>query len=226
MNQYVCIKIDVVESRKIDYQAWLKDLTKMLREEVEDFVIDPTRRAGDEIFMVLSSMRDAWRCLRVLLRALHETEHEVYVGLGRGEISGAHEGSEGVEGSAVWRASDALLGLKEDAKSELLDVISKGPLRYNIMVDDEAGVNAYHLQNLFAILSRMLERTTLQQRASDLKYFYPDQNNTWFAEKLFSGAGGKHAETNFSKHLSRANHKLLTEMEETFIGYFDQGSES
>lgn len=171
--------------------------------------------------MVLDSMDRAWHCVRRILAYSLETDQAVYLGIGRGQIEHVERGSEGVEGSAIYYASDALLALKTQPETELLSEINRGSFRYNLIVSDRAIINHYHLLTLHAIISRMLERTALQQQASDLKYFYPDRTNAWYADKLFRSAGGKHAEVNFSKHLHRADYKLLTEMEQAWIDYFD-----
>lgn len=221
MKRAVCIKLDIVDSRSGSYHLWIEELIKELDDEAVDFLIAPIRRAGDEVFMVVKSMEDAWHCLRRIFRYVRATDQGVYVGIGRGEIKSQDRGSEGVEGSAIYYASDALLELKTDPSTELLSEIMRGSFRYNLVVSDNAVLNNYHTQYLHAIFSRMLGRTELQQEASDLKFFFPDQTNAWYADRLFHSKGGKNAEVNFSKHLNRADYKLLTEMEQTLIDYFD-----
>lgn len=221
MNNYLCIKLDMAGSRSLSYKEWLQTLSEHLMAQSISFVIAPTRRAGDELFMVVDSMQKAWHCLRIIYRQVRLSSYQVYVGIGRGEVHGAEEGSEGIDGSAIWRASDALLELKSVPGTVLLEEIRRSAFRYNLKVSEQDVVNRYHLQNLYMVFSRMLERTALQQEAADLKFFYPEQSNTWYADKLFQGEQGEHGEVNFSKHLSRGHYKELQEMEQTIIHYFE-----
>lgn len=222
MNQYICLKLDVVGSRNQKYKPWVDQLIDQLNQTEIQFVIVPTRRAGDEVFMVLNNMKLAWTCIRVIYRHVRRTNQSIYLGIGRGEVSSEEHSSEEIEGTAIWRASDALSELKEKPSNEVLEEIAKSSFHYNIKVSDQNRCNDYHRLVLYGILSKMERRTKLQQDASDFKFFFPNQSNKWYAERLFQGQGSANAEVNFSKHLIRGDHKLLAEMERNLIAYFDR----
>lgn len=222
MDHMVCLKLDIVSSRTVAYADWLAGLMSQLSSRSIDYIIEPTRRAGDEVFMLLPDMASAWKAIRTIYQQLLESDYQIYLGIGRGEVEPAGGDSEAVDGPAIWRAADALAELKQPGESYILSQLAQDALRYNIKVSQDERHNDYHQQHLYFMLSLMQSRTRLQQAASDLKFFYPDYSNQQYARLLYGDDPGPHGEVNFSKHLMRGRHKLLEELERSWIAYFDQ----
>ncbi len=145
-----------------------------------------------------------------------------YVGMGVGSIDLTNNtNAELVNGNAIWLATEALDALKGKPKNEILARQKSARFRYAITVSECSAENQALQHFLYYIMSRVMQRTELQQRAAMLKEAHPDWDNL----RLYRALKGKSQEViasenaiaNFSKLLRRGDYQLVRDAEDAFL---------
>src|SRR3954470_20173333 len=106
----VCIKGDIIGSRKIGKEIQLKSIVQELNSIFEGNILtDFTVRFGDELFGVVNDFEVGYKVFRELFFLSREYKVPLYVGVGFGNIVNRNlKNPDDVNGQAIWNSADAL----------------------------------------------------------------------------------------------------------------------
>ncbi|NLB37784.1 MAG: hypothetical protein GX810_00860 [Clostridiales bacterium] len=226
----VCMIADLIGSRTKQNSEQLDHLARELTGFNQPgkgavYLIPPTRRAGDELFLVAGKDLVV-PALRMMYHA-HLHGMPMYVGLGAGWAQDLihQDDADRAQGPMIFRAADALKQLKAKPDSEVLRSVARdaaqkpAAFRCNVNVGAEDAVNRMVTGHLLLLLRIVQQRGDLQRRAVALKRQHPDQPARTYAAQLWEGQKEqpRDAAKSFSKHLMRAEYALVDEMADTFV---------
>lgn len=222
-DNFICIIADMIGSRQSSKSKLLPEIVETLNKQADaDWIIPFKLRAGDELFAVFTSISAGFRAFFKFHQIAKTYKVGFYVGVGIENLETCHRNdSEQINGVAIWRASDALVELKQNPKKEVLKAVSIGNFRYNLHASDVSSLNLALETYLYFIMQRIMGRTPKQALAVQLLEEHPE----WSNAQLYWAVSGTdenkipqaYATANFSKLLARADYRLNHEAEENFI---------
>lgn len=214
----VCFTADVIDSRKNGKEAELDEIALFLNDRHSKTCLTPfTKRAGDEIFGVVSSFADAYVVLKDFFRLSEKKKVPLYVGVGIGTVKRLNvKDPNTVNGSAVWNAADALKLIKDN--SSKVKNFKNGASTFRYFVYEEEGDIPYMLVNYMTsfLFEKMEKRTAKQAEVIEIMESFPKLSLEAVGNKV---GYQKNASTNISKLLHRAEYHVVHGAEVELINF-------
>jgi len=230
-DNFICIIADMIGSRQSSKSKLLPEIVETLNKQADaDWIIPFKLRAGDELFAVFTPISAGFRAFFKFHQIANTYKVRFYVGVGVGKLEPENRTDQHrINGPAIWRASDALVELKQNPKKEVLKVVSIGNFRYNLHASDVSSLNLALETYLYFIMQRIMGRTPKQALAVQLLEEHPE----WSNAQLYWAVSGTdenkipqaYATANFSKLLARADFHFVREAEESLITLLQSLSE-
>lgn len=214
----VCFTADVIDSRENGKEAELDEIALLLNEKHSNTCITPfTKRAGDEIFGVVSNFADAYIVLKDFFQLSVKKAVPLYVGVGIGTVKRQNvKDPNTVNGSAVWNAADALKLVKENNSKVKNFRNDASTFRYFIYADED--YIPYMLVNYMTsfVFEKMEKRTAKQAEVIEIMESFPSLSLEAVGNKV---GYQKNASTNISKLLHRAEYHVVHGAEIELINF-------
>lgn len=214
----VCIKGDIIGSRKNGKEKQLKTIIKELNSKFEsNLLTDFTLRFGDEIFGIIDDFRVGYEVFKELFYLSRKYNLPLYVGVGYGEIPNENlKNPDEVNGLAIWNAADALEFLKSSTfrgKSAIHSLDKNFKFKFIIGNDNDHSSIVNYL--VYFIFEKIKKRTEKQSTAIRLIQKYPDLKYDEIGGYL--EYNNENRKVSVSNLLIRAEYNLVKDAEEELI---------
>jgi hypothetical protein len=214
----VCIKGDIIGSRKIGKEIQLKSIAKELNNIFEGNILtDFTVRFGDELFGVVNDFEVGYKVFRELFFLSREYKVPLYVGVGFGNIINRNlKNPDDVNGQAIWNSADALefLQLSTFRGKSTIQSLDKN-FKFMIIIGNNNPDSSIVNYMLYFILEKIKKRTDKQSQAIRLLEQHPKLNYEQLGKYLDYGA--ENVKANVSNLLKRAEYNIVKDAEEELV---------
>lgn len=214
----VCIKADIIGSRKNGKEIQLKSIVQELNTTFEkNLLTNFTVRFGDELFGIANDFEAGYKVFRELFLLSRKYKVPLYVGVGFGNIVNKNlKNPDNVNGQAIWNSADALefLQLSTFRGKSAIQSLDKY-FKFKVIIGNNNPDSSIANYMLYFILEKITKRTEKQSKAIRLLEQYPTLNYEQIGNYL--DYEGENRKANVSNLLIRAEYNIVKDAEEELI---------
>lgn len=215
------IATDIIDSRKFHSESVLNDIVGDLNRIFHNSLVTPfSVRMGDEIIGAVANFSDGYNVLTELYRITKKHRIGMYVGLGFGTIDTEERiDIHRVNGSAIRSAITARDSYVKNQTSTSA-LFNRHQTQYRFFAYAEDSFIPYRAINhyLHFLMEKLETRTDKQIEIIELMERNPELTYKEIGDLL---GLSKHAESNISRLLARADYHLVKDAEQSLLDLLD-----